>query len=186
MSRLRDYSGDFRPELQLSDFSPATLAQLSRLYLQLYAALDGFWYLTVKERLGNEEALACDIQAWERICRREMSKIKSGLKIQGDDVESLMKSLQLCPWFQLTDCCMEVKGGSYGLLTVNYCPTLTALEKEGEDRENEICTLVEPRILKAYAACFNTDIEVRCLKSPPRVNQDDICCQWEFRLNSVR
>jgi hypothetical protein len=186
LPRLRDYSGEFRPELKLSDFSPTTLAQLSRLYLQLYVALDGFWYLIVKERLGNEEALACDIQAWERVCRYEMLKIKGGLKIQGDDVAALMKALQLCPWFQLMECRMEVKDRSYGLFTVSYCPTLAALEKEGEGRENEICTLVEPRILRAYAACFNPDIEVRCLKAPPRVNKDDICCRWEFSLGGGR
>jgi hypothetical protein len=164
----------------------ATLAQLSRLYLQLYVALDGFWYLTVKERLGNEEALACDIQAWERVCRYEMSKIKGGLKIQGDDVAALMKALQFCPWFQLMECRMEVKDKTHGMFTVSYCPTLAALEKEGEGRENEICILVEPRILKAYAACFDPDIEVRCLKAPPRVDKDDICCQWEFRLGGGR
>ncbi|MBN1862247.1 MAG: hypothetical protein JW790_01200 [Dehalococcoidales bacterium] len=186
MPRLHDYSGEFRPELRLSDFSPATLARLARLYQKLYVALDGFWYLTVKERLGNKEALACDIQAWERVCRYEMSKIRGGLKIEGDDVAALMKALQFCPWFQLMECRMEVRDGSYGRFTVSYCPTLAALEKEGEGRESEICTLVEPRILKAYAACFNPEIEVGCLKAPPRVAQDDICCQWEFRLNSGR
>ena len=184
MKKLSDYSGEFRPELKLGDFSPTTLAQLSRLYSRLYVALDGFWYLAVKERLGNKEALACDIQVWERVCRYEMSKIRGELKVQGNDVAALMKALQLCPWFQLMKCDMEVKNRNSGMFTVSYCPTLAALEKEGEGRESEICTLVEPKILKTYAACFNPDIEVRCLKSPPRVNKDDICCQWEFRLGS--
>jgi hypothetical protein len=184
LPRLRDYGGEFRPDLRLSDFSPAALARLSNMYQKLYVALDGFWYLTVKERLGNEEALACDIQAWEHVCRYEMSKIKSGMKIQGDDVAALMKALQLCPWFQLMECRMELKDRGHGLFTVSYCPTLAALEKEGEGRENEICTLVEPKILKTYAACFNPAIEVRCLKAPPRAARDDICCRWEFRLEA--
>ena len=184
MKKLTDYRGEFRPDLKLSDFSPTTLAQLLQLYSQLYMALDGFWYLTIKERQGNEEALACDLQAWEHICRYEMSRIKDKLKIQGDDVPALMKALQVCPWFQPMRYQMQIKNKNLGYFTVTYCPALAALEKEGEGREGEICNLVEPKILKAYAAIFNPDIEIRCLKSPPRENQADICCQWEFRLGS--
>ncbi len=184
MKKLSDYSGRFLPDLKPSDFSPDTLAQLLTLYSQLYIALDGFWYLVVKERAGDEEALACDLQAWERICKYEMAKIKRQLKIRGNDVVALMKALQVCPWFQPMKCKMEIRNKNYGMFTVTYCPTLAALEEEGEGREGEICNLVEPRILGAYAASFNPDIEVKCLKSPPRKSRDDICCQWEFRLGS--
>ena len=58
------------------------------------------------------------------------------------------------------------------MLTVTYCPTLDALEEEGEGREDEICNIVEPKILKAYASFFNPDIEVKCLKSPPRKSSE--------------
>lgn len=67
------------------------------------------------------------------------------------------------------------------MMTVTYCPTLDALEKEGQDRENEICNIVEPAIFKCYAAFFSPTIEVKCLKSPPRKSKDDeVCCIWEF------
>ncbi len=84
MKKLSDYSGRFLPDLKPGDFSPDTLAQLLTLYSQLYIALDGFWYLVVKERAGDEEALACDLQAWERICKYEMAKIKRQLKNPGE------------------------------------------------------------------------------------------------------
>jgi len=53
MEKLNDYSGQFLPDLKLSDFSHDTLARISELYCKLYIAVDGFWYLTLKERISN-------------------------------------------------------------------------------------------------------------------------------------
>ena len=180
MSKMDDYSGEFLPELKLSDFSPDALARLLKLYAKLYIALDGIWYLTLKERLGSDEALACDIKAWERNCKYEMARIKRHLKIRGNDVAALMKALQFCPWCLMMEYHIDIKDSNSALMTVTYCPTLDALEQEGKGRENEICRIVEPTVLKAYASFFDPNIKVNGLKLPPRKNKDDICCQWEF------
>ena len=182
LKKLSDYSGEFLPNLKLSDFSPDTLAELLKLYARLYIAMDGIWYLTLKERVGDKEALACDIQVWERNCKYEMARIKRQLKIRGNNIVALMKAFQLCPWCLLMKFDIEIRNKNSALYTVTYCPTLDALEAEGGGREEEICHLVEPRIMKAYASAFDPDIQVKCLKSPPRKSQDDICCQWEFSL----
>ena len=184
MKKLSDYSGEFLPNVKLSDFSPDTLAELLKLYARLYIAMDGIWYLTLKERVGDKEALACDIQVWERTPKYEMARIKRQLKIRGNDIVALMKAFQLCPWCLLMKFDIEIRDKNSALFTVTYCPTLDALEQGGKGRENEICNIVEPRIMKAYASAFDPDIEVKCLKSPPRKSKYDICCQWEFRLGS--
>lgn len=182
MKQLDDYSGEFRPELKLEDFSTATLLALLKMYTKLYMALDGFWYLTVKERLGNDEALACDIKTWESQVNYEMVKITRQLNIEGDDIIALMKALQLSPWALHQQYKIQFKNENNALLTVTHCPTLEALEKEGEGRENEICNIVDPKYFKYLTAFFNPDIEVKCLKAPPRKSKDEICCQWEFSL----
>ena len=180
MRKLVDYSGRFLPDLKFSDFSPDTLAELLDLYCKLYMAVDGFWYLTVKERINNEEALACDIRTLERLCKYEMQKITKHLNIQGNDVFALMKAIQITPWFQNTAYKIEIENQNTAILTVTRCSILNALEKEGEGRENQICNIVEPIVFKCYASFFNPDIEVKCLKSPPRKSKDEICCQWQF------
>ena len=180
MKNLKDYNGQFMPDLRLGDFSPDTLARMAELYCKLYIALDGFWYLTVKGRVSNEEALACDIQIWEKLSKYEMFNITKQMNIQGNDVIALMKAIQLVPWLQRMQYKIELKNHNNAILTVTGCPTLNALEKEGGGREDEICNIVEPRVLKGYASYFNPDIGVKCLKSPPRKSKDEICCQWEF------
>ena len=182
MKELRDYSGEFCPELKLEDFSADTLSKLLRMYAKLYMALDGFWYLTVKERLGNDEALACDIKTWESQARYEMAKITKQLNIEGNDVIALMKALQFSPWSLQQQYKIESNNPNSAMLTITRCPTLEALEKEGEGREVEICDIVDPKFFKHLATFFNPHIEVRCIKSPPRKSKDEICCQWEFRL----
>ncbi len=182
LSKLTDYSGEFLPNLEFADFSPDTLAELLELYCKLYMAVDGYWYLTVKNRVSNKEALACDIDTWERVCKYEMAKITKLLNIQGKDVVSCMKAIQITPWMRQTQLNIETRHQNNALLTVVHCPTLDALEREGEGRENEICNIVDRKMFKEYASFFNPDIEVKCLKLPPRENKDGICCQWEFSL----
>jgi hypothetical protein len=184
LEKLSDYSGEFLPDTKPSDFSPETLAELLKLYAKLYIALDGLWYLSVKQRLGDKEALASDIEVWESNCKYQMARIKRQLKIRGNDVVALMKAIQLSPWMLIMKSKIEIKNKNNAIITVTYCPTLDALEQEGKGREDEICNIVEPKILKAYASFFNPDIEVKCLKSLPRKSRDDICCQWEFSLRS--
>ena len=184
MGKLVDYSGEFSPDLKLSDFSPDTLVQLVKLYSKLYMAMDGFWYLSVKGRVGDKEALACDIKVWEDMVRYETLMIKRQLKIRGSDIASLMKVTQLCPWFQLTTSNIEIKDSRRAILTVASCPTLESLEAKSEGTEYETCNVVCRKINESIAAYFSPDIEVRCLKLPPRESRDDICCQWEFRLVS--
>ena len=182
MKKLNDYSGEFLPDLKPEDFSHDTLAELLRVYSQLYIAMDGFWYLAVMERSGNEEALACDLLAWEKVCKYEMAKVTKYLNIQGNDVIALMKAMQIAPWFHKIKCEVDIKDSNNATMTVTHCPTLEALEKEGGGRESQICGIVEPKVMKGYASFFNPRIEPRPIKLPPRKSKDGICCQWEFTL----
>ena len=184
MEKLNDDGGQILTGLKITDFSTDALVKLLKLYGKLYLAADGFWYLTVKERMSNEEALACDIQVWDKLCRYEMKCITEQMGIQGNDVATLMKAIQLTPWFWSMDYDIEIKGRNYAMYTVTRCSTLEALEKEGEGRESQICKIAEPRMLKCYASFFNPAIEITCLQAPPRKSRDGICCRWRFTLNS--
>lgn len=182
LKSLQEHSESSTPEMRLEELSREALIDLVKLYSKLYMALDGFWYLAVKERNSDDEALACDFWAWEKIARYEMKHLTAALKIQEKDVAAFMKAFQLVPWIWNMEQKVEIRGNDYALLTVPRCLTLEALEKEGEGREARICGLIEPKVFKDYASFFNPDIEVKCLKSPPRKSKDDVCCQWEFRL----
>jgi len=178
--KLIDYSGQFRSDLKPGDFSPDVLTKLMDLYSKILVRVDGFWYLAVKERVSNKEALACDLQVWKRVCKYEMEIITKQLNIRGHDVIALMKAFQMIPWLQQIEHKIEMESNSSAILTVTKCLTLASLEREGEGRENEICNMVDHEIFKYYAEFFSPNIEVKCLKSPPRHSGDNICCSWRF------
>ncbi len=182
MKKLDDYSGDFNADLNPGDFSHEALEKLIRTYAQLYKALDGFWYLAVMDRSGNDEALACDIAVWERLCASELGRITKAFNITGRDVESLMKAFQLTPWAWNIKSEFEMVSKNHCIWKVLHCPTVNALEREGKGRENDICNNVEVRINQAYATYFNPDIKVTRLTTPPRKSKDDYYCSWEFKL----
>jgi len=178
LASLTDCSGDFSPQLQLSEFSHDTLVRLLTVYSQLYIAMDGFWYLAVMERHGNDEALACDMRAWERVAKYEMKRLTEILNINGHDVVAFMKALQLTPWCQKTQYEMEIESPNRATFTVTYCPTLDALEKEGKGRQVPICAEIEPKIMGWYASFFNPEIKFEPLTPLPRQNREDACCRW--------
>ena len=180
MRNLRDYSGEFIPDLQLSDFSHDTVVQIINLYSQLYIAMDGFWYLAVMEKYGNEEALACDLRAWERVAKYEMKRITEALNIKNRDVTAFMKAMQLTPWCQKMKYSMELINHDKAVFTVTYCPTLDVLEKEGKGRQIPICKEIEPKILDWYAISFNPEIKFESLSPLPRKSTDDVCCKWSI------
>jgi hypothetical protein len=176
-----DYSGEFDPNLNLQDFSKGTLVKLLGVYARLYQALDGFWYLSVKDAVNNDIALACDLQVWAKQTQYELARLCKVMRIPRDGVAGVMKALQVGPWFFTHDMRIDLKTNDRAVLTIAYCPTLEALEREGSGREASICREVDPQIKRKFASFFDPAIEVVPLKLPPRQGKDGICCQWEFR-----
>ena len=69
-----------------------------------------------------------------------------------------------------------------GIWTVTRCPSLLALEREGQGRERRICQVQETKNYTLRARTINPNMKAIPLKLPPRQNGDDIHCQWEFRI----
>lgn len=183
MADASDYSGPFDPSFSHDQLGKETLLKLLHAYNEYMLRIDGFWYLTVMNKWGNDEAFDCDVRVWEKAQLWEMKKISSVLNIRGDDVATLFKYLQVSPWMHIYDYAMDLRGQNDGILTINHCPTLISLEKEGTGREKLICQDLEPKIMGIMAGYFNPRIQVVPLKVPPRNAYRDCCCSWGFRLD---
>ena len=179
---LKDYSGPYQPGFKIEDLSKESLVRLVQRYWRLFQEVDGFWYLSVMKNVSDEQALVCDLWVWEREAKREVRGLAQALNIQGDDVATLMKIYQVEPYLGNMEYEIELVNENHSVLTVTKCRLLEALEKEGGMRINTICGKVDPIIFRHYAEAINPDMQVQALKLPPRRNQDDICCQWEYKL----
>ena len=182
MTELVDYSGGFDPAFSQEKLRKETLLKLLRAYNDYMLRIDGYWYLTVMKKWGNDEAFDCDVKVWEKAQLWEMRTISSLLNIHGDDVETLMKYVQVSPWMWIYTFNIDLKSRNHALLTITNCPTLISLEKEGTGREKRICQELEPKLMGIQAGFFNPRITVTPLKVPPRTHYKDCCCQWGFKL----
>jgi len=182
MEELIDYSGKFDPEFSYDKFNKDMLLKLLNAYSNYLLRVDGYWYLTVKDKWGNEAALDCDLKVWEKAQIYELKTTTRLFNIQGNDVLTVMKAMQASPWMWIYEYDMDIKNNNHGILTINKCPTLLSLEAEGTGREKPLCQELEPKLMNIIAHYFNPAITVTALSLPPRPNKQGICCQWEFKL----
>jgi len=185
MGELQDYSGALKPDLKMADFSKEALISLWSVTGLQYCALDGIWYNLIRERFGEELARELDAEAWRRQTPLEVRWTRQALNIWGNDVEAVMKWLQVDigsgPVFPEFTC--ELKSKNVGVMTVKKCRGLDYFERHGEtDLMINSCHVVDVEGFKNLARMFNPKMKCTPLKLPPRESPDDIACQWEFRL----
>lgn len=177
---MNDYSGSFKPDICWEDFPKEKLIEFLNLYSNLFLAVDGFWYLGVKERFDDRTAIACDLWAWDKFIRYEMKRITRALNISGDDVEALFKSFQMSIWGGNVRSRLQLQNKNRGTFKVESCPTLEALKKEGQGRDQYFCREVEQPMMEMYARFFSPGIQVKALQIPPGSEGSGVCCEWEF------
>ncbi len=180
---LTDYSGEYDPEFSHDQFTKETLLKLLKTYNEYMLRVDGYWYLTVMDKWGNDEAFDCDVKVWKKAQMFEVKTISELLNIHGNDVATMMKVIQASPWMWIYDYKIDLKSNDHAIVTYFKCPTLLSLEKEGTGREKLICQEMEPKLMRMIADYFNPDIQVIPIKVPPRTEYDDCCCQWEFKID---
>jgi len=184
MSELADYSGPFDPHWSPEKLTKEALLKLVKSYSEYIYRIDASWYVTVKNRLGTDEAFACDRHVWEKKLQAYELKLMTGaLNIRGDDVVAVMKYMQATPWASVDERHIDIKNNHHAVLTIHNCPTLSALEKEGTGREKLICEDLTTSLFSKIAHYFNPKIKVTGLKVPPRKTYSDCSCQWEFKLD---
>ncbi len=182
MKELNDYSGEFNPDLTYADFSKGLLLEALKTYAAYIRKLDGTWYLAAKEKAGDDMAFVCDRMVWDRMEVHDVEVTRKLFRIENTDVAALIKALQMSPWTWNLEHRLELKNANHGIWTVTRCPTLLALENEGEGRERRICGQIETELIALRAHTINPRIRVTPLKLPPRTSRDEVHCQWEFKL----
>jgi len=186
MAELDYYIGEFRPDLTIQDFSKEALQRLVACGGMLYAGLSGVYFRILRENLGDEKTMELDRDAWRRMAPIEIRMSAEALGIKGNDVATVLKILQASP----ADAAMgiltsryELRNPNHGIVTYTDCPSLRYFEKHGETAlYDHVCRGV---CLDWFTLCgqyVNPRIKTNPLMLPPRKSQEDIACEWEFKL----
>ncbi len=182
VAELQDYGGQFDPQFTHYNFTKETLLNLLEAYSGYMRNSDDLWYSKIRGLWGNDVAIEYGASVGQEALLYELRVITSLLDVHGDDVATVMKYFQVTPWMWGRRYEIDLKNNDHGILTCHYCPSLSALEKEGTGHERLVCGEMDSRNHAYFAHYFNPNIKVTGLKVPPRTNYNDCCCQWEFKL----
>jgi Family of unknown function (DUF6125) len=169
-------------DLKLEDLPSESLVSLVRLYSRLMMDIDGLWFLSMKDRVSNEEAIACDNWVWGKVVKKMLDELAQLIGVEGRDVVDFMRVIQATPLHYVVEERIEAQSRNQATLTVIHCPTLVALEKEDAGRDALHCRLACSVTRKRHAKLFNPAIEVECMSMPPRKDKQGIFCRWEYRI----
>ncbi|MFC1944075.1 DUF6125 family protein [Chloroflexota bacterium] len=190
MEDLKDYGGPFKSDLKFQDFSKDALVGLIRAAGRIYGGIDQRWYQVIVGRLGQEVASDLQKEVWYGeggCCDLEIRSLTTDMNFSGNDVASYMKIMQLLPAMAtLMDIEFDLKDNNHCIMTVKRCRPLEHYERTGETAlQKQLCEVLEKIGYEEGAKRFNPRMEVTAIKIPPRKSQDDIACQWEFKLNAA-
>lgn len=186
MEELRDYSGQFRADLKLEDFSKETLVKAWGTTAKLYILLGGIWNSLIKERFGEQVALDAEREIWRQATAKDIPWISEVFDIRGDDIATVFKHIQISPLIGViypTE--FEMKDKNHGVFTIPRCISLEYLERANRgDMIELVCGAngIDHWGFQQVASYYNPQIEVSPLKLPPRKSRDEIACRWEFKI----
>ena len=184
MAELEDYSGEFKPDVKMRDFSKDTLVKAWVTAAKLYIGIDGIWTSVIREKYGEQLALELDAEVWRRNTPLEVRRVREAMNIHGEDVAALLKAYQCDPGVTgVAEIECQLKNQNHGILTFKRGLSLEYLERHGDTALQKFaCEVLDMKEIESYAHLFNPGIKVTCLKLPPRKSPDEIACQWEFKL----
>ncbi len=186
---LKDYSGPYNPKIKFEDFSKETLIRLIEAYQINFVGYMGMWNTFNRKNTSIEEAWDKDATVYEENVQKfEIPLVRQAMNIVGDDVASMLKYFQMCPdgareGFYEFD--TKLINNDHAVITFTRCPSLFYFERQKSDIDIQcLCGPggCEDRAFIAICKAFNPAMKSKALKLPPRENEDDICCIWEFKV----
>ena len=195
MAEVKDYSGEFNPNLRLTDFSKEALIKLLISTSKAYLGVDGLWTTMMRGKVGDRAAFDLDKEMWfSKGLEHDIKRTVEPMNIEGNDIATLFKYWQICPSFALIYTGpppdfrpfvhFELKNKNHGIMTVERCFSLEYFERHQDGPLQKLaCEEIDLPAWEWVAHQFNPKIKFRALKMPPRKSKDDIACQCEFTLD---
>lgn len=166
----------------LSSFSKEELIELIGIYSKNWLAMDGVWFQSVEQKLGMDEAMYHDAEAWRRFTVIEAKRIKEFLHLPDNSgVEGLAKALKLRFYANINKDKIEIDGNVLTYTAVD-CRVQTARRRKG--MELHPCRSVGIIEYTGFAKTIDDRFICECVSCYPEITDDTCCCKWRFTLDT--
>lgn len=165
---------------ELARLSKAELVRLVEIYSKNWLAMDGVWFQSIERKLGMDEAMYHDAEAWRRFTVIEAKRIKEFLGLsEHAGVEGLSRALQLRFYANINDDRIEVDGNVLVYTAVD-CRVQTARQRKGMPFHP--CKSVGLIEYTLFAQMIDDRFMCTCVSCHPDVTDSTCACKWRFEL----
>lgn len=167
----------------LNSYSKEKLIKLIEIYSKNWLAMDGVWFQSIEKKLGMEEAMYHDTEAWKRFTVIEAKRIKEFLELQDNSgVDGLEKALRLRFYANLNADIIEKEGNTL-IYTAVECRVQTARARKGMPFHP--CKSVGIIEYTEFAKVIDSRFECECLSCYPDITDESCCCKWKFTIREL-
>ena len=165
----------------LSTLSRERLVVLLPHIAKTWLARDGVWFQSGERKLGMEEAMYHDAEAWKRFTVIEARRIKTFLNLpERPGLEGLAKALSLRFYANLNQDTIEIQGNTLTYRVLS-CRVQSARSRKGMPYHP--CRPVGLIEYSGFAKEIDDRITCECLSCYPEVTDDTCSCAWRFTLH---
>lgn len=166
---------------RLSDYSKEELIELLEIYSKNQLALDGVWFQSVEKKLGMDEAMLHDKEAWKRYTVIEAERIKKFLKLgERSGIEGLKKALSLRFYANLNRDMIETDRNTLTYTSLE-CRVQSARSRKGMPYHP--CKSVGIIEYGEFARAIDDRFTCECISCYPDITDSNCCCKWKFTLD---
>jgi hypothetical protein len=145
------------------------------------------WAAQIVVRYSLDEMFDIQWTLWGESVLPGVKKLKAEyLGITGNTVEDWMKDLQLDATAlpgKAFDLSFEMPEPDVGIMTFNRCVAVDQWETMGRpDILEKNCHSTCPKSMIKTTAMYNPNMKVDILAIPPRVDEGNVCCKWQFSM----
>jgi hypothetical protein len=143
-------------------------------------AVDGLYFLGIEEKFDTESATEIDRYVWEVMGKIEAKRIKKTFEIKGSNLSDLIAALKLTSWSLDLENKLIIEEENRVLFRNTDCRVQqTRLRKNLTEFP---CKNVRWGYLKTFAKEINENIVVECNVCPPDKHENNLWCEWEFKM----
>ena len=165
---------------RIDDLSKEGLLELLHVYAKNMLALDGVWFQSVESKLGMEEAMEHDRNAWRRYTVVEARRIKEFLHLsEHPGVDGLKRALAFRFYAALNGDEVVTDGDTLVYRTVS-CRVQNARARKGMPFHP--CKSVGILEYTYFAKEIDSRFECEALSCYPDVTDETCACSWKFTL----
>ncbi len=165
----------------LNEFTKEQLIELIEIYSVNWLAMDGVWFQSIEHKLGMDEAMHHDGEAWRRFTVIEARRIKKFLKLPDNaGLDGLKKALSLRFYANINEDKTVIEGNTLTYSAIN-CRVQRARERKGMIFHP--CKSVGIIEYSEFAKVIDSRFQCECVSCYPDITDSSCCCKWLFTLN---